>query len=111
MPNISLQDAWGWLLSAAAAVYSLSKAFEVISKQFHFHLEDDYKDKIDAINTRIDKLEQKIDSRQKVQDDEFKRLHEQTGILCQAMFAQLNHELSGNDVALLRSSRDLLQKA
>lgn len=83
----------------------------MISKQFHFHIEDDYKDKIDNLNTRIDKLEQKIDNRQKVQDDEFARLHEQNGMLCQAIFAQLNHELSGNDVELLRKSRDAMQQA
>lgn len=69
-------------------------------------MEDDYKDKIDALSRRMDKLEQKMDKRQEAQEEEFKRLHEQTGILCNAMFAQLNHELSGNDVELLRKSRD-----
>lgn len=74
-------------------------------------MEDDYKDRIEALNQRMDKLEQKIDKRQEAQDEEFRRLHEQTGILCNAMFAQLNHELSGNDVELLRKSRDELQAA
>lgn len=82
-----------------------------MSKSFHFHVEDDYKDRMDALSRRIDKLEQKIDKRQEVQDEEFKRLQEQTGMLCSAVFAQLNHELSGNDVALLRKSRDELQSA
>lgn len=61
-------------------------------------MEDDHKEAIDELNKRIDKLEQKIDQRQKVQDEEYRRLHEQNGYLCQAVFAQLNHELSGNDI-------------
>lgn len=74
-------------------------------------MEDDYKDKMDSLSNRLDKLEQKIDKRQEIQNEELRRLQEQTGILCNAMFAQLNHELSGNDVELLRSSRDALQAA
>lgn len=99
------------MLSAAAAIVALTKAWEILGKSLHFHVEYDYKDKIDSLNRRIDKLEAKIDKRQELQDEEFRRLHEQTGILCKAMFAQLNHELSGNDIELLRKSRDELQKA
>lgn len=74
-------------------------------------MEDDYKDKIEALSKRMDRLEQKIDKRLESHNEEFKQLHEQTGVLCNAMFALLNHELSGNDVELLRKSRDKLQAA
>lgn len=103
MDNVTLADAWGWLLAAAAAVVALSKAWDVIwaklkpgrdlRNQVQKHSEMLNRDK-----GRLESLEHSI-----------QKLDEANGVLFRAMFAQINHEISGNGNDILRQSRDELQ--
>lgn len=103
MTNITLADAWAWILAGAAAIAALSKAWEIISK--HLHPEADLRDTIKQLSTHISNDERRLKSLE--EDQEKARAFE--SVICEVMLAQLNHELSGNDVTRLKDARDKLQ--
>lgn len=101
--NVTLGDAWGWLLAGAAAIVALAKAWEIVSKLAHpaQRLEatmEDIQAKLDRDNARIRSLEESQ-----------KETEKGVGVLLRSMMALINHELSGNDVDHLRTVRDEIQ--
>ena len=101
--SITLADAWAWVLAAAAAIVAISKAVEVVHK--HFRPDLDLREDVDKITDRLSKNDVRI----KVLEEAREKNCEFEAVMCEVMLAQLNHELSGNDVERLRSARDRLQ--
>lgn len=96
MGNITLGEAWAWILAAAAAIVALSKAWDVILKK---------------IKPRKD-TEKRLETIERLLANDKKRLDEQdkaNAVVFRALYAQINHELSGNGVEILRKSRDEIQ--
>ena len=104
MEQITLSDAWGWVLAAATAVVALSKAREILKKKLH--PEADMREEIRkhsqnlaTDDRRLKRLEEKQEDTERFQ-----------AVMCRVMLAQLNHELSGNDVTSLKKARDELNE-
>lgn len=83
MDNITVVQAAAWLVAAAAALVSISKAWEIIRKLLH--PEADLRERVDKHDeilandhARLKKIEAKLDD-----TDKFK------GVMCRAMLAQL----------------------
>lgn len=97
MSDITIGYAWQWLLAAAAALVALSKAFEILKNAFKkTHPSND---EINGIKTKVAKLEK-----------DFSDVREFQTVICRVLLAQLNHDLSGNDVNKLREARDELNE-
>ena len=96
MEQITLAQAWGWLLAAAAAIVTLSKVAEIVAARLK-----PSKD----LRTRVASIERKL-------DNDNARLTEQekaNAVIFRALYAQINHEISGNGDEILRRSRDEIQ--
>ena len=96
MQNITLGEAWSWILAAAAAIVALSKAWDVIIKKAKPHRDTE---------KRLDTIEQFIANDKKRLDEQDKA----NAVIFRALYAQINHELSGNGDDILRKSRDEIQ--
>lgn len=96
MQNITLGEAWGWLLAAAAAIVALSKAWDVIAARFKPM--KNVKERITSIEAKLDVDKKRLDSQDKA-----------NAVIFRALYAQINHELSGNGVEILRKARDEIQ--
>lgn len=96
LESITLGEAWGWLIAAAAALVTLSKAWDFVASKFKPQRE----------------LRKTVSDMQKKLDEDKKRLDKQeeaNGVIFRALYAQINHELSGNGDDILRKSRDEIQ--
>lgn len=96
MQNITLGEAWTWLLAAAAAIVALSKAWDVIMKKIKPHKDTE---------KRLETIEQLLSNDKKRLDEQDKA----NAVVFRALYAQINHELSGNGNEILRKSRDEIQ--
>ncbi|MBO7309501.1 MAG: hypothetical protein J6V38_07720 [Kiritimatiellae bacterium] len=97
MENITLADAWAWILAAAAAIVALSKAWDVIARKLKPQRE--ISDRLKTIETMLASDKRRLDEQDKA-----------NGVIFRALYAQINHELSGNGDQILRDSRDEIQK-
>lgn len=101
--TVTLANAWGWILSAAAAIVALAKAWEIVRKALNPSA-----DLRDMLNKHDNQLKADFD-RLNALEQEMKESRKAEAVMCRALFAQINHELSGNDVEILRQSRDEMQ--
>ena len=97
MPDITLAEAWAWLLAAAAAIVTLSKAWDLLMVKLK-----PGRDLRNAVSANTDKLD-----RDKKRLDE---LDKANTVIFQALYALINHEISGNGDDVLRDARDKLQE-
>lgn len=97
MQNITLAEAWTWLLAAAAAIVALSKAWDVIAKKIKPH--QDTGKRLDTIERLLSNDKARLDKQDKA-----------NAVIFRALYAQINHELSGNGDDILRKSRDEIQE-
>lgn len=95
---------WGWILAGAAAIVALEKAWGIIHRKMH--PEADLRELMDRLKAVVEKDDRNI---QKL-EHRLTEIERFQSVLCNAVLAQLNHELSGNDVERLRGSRDELQR-
>lgn len=96
LESITLGEAWGWLIAAAAALLTLSKVWDMIASKFKPQKE----------------LRQTVAEIQRKLADDKKRLDKQdeaNAVIFRALYAQINHEISGNGDDILRKSRDEIQ--
>ncbi|MDO4384894.1 MAG: hypothetical protein Q4E18_02725 [Clostridia bacterium] len=96
MENITLGDAWTWVLAAAAAIVALSKAWDVIAAKIKPQRDTE---------KRLDSIERLLANDKRRLDDQDKA----NAVIFRALYAQINHELSGNGDEILRKSRDEIQ--
>lgn len=97
MGNITLGEMWAWVLAAAAAIVTLMKAWDVIAARLKPHKDlretvEDHERKLARDKMRLDKQD------------------EANAVIFRALYAQINHELSGNGNDILRKSRDEIQE-
>lgn len=104
MNDLTLHQALMWVLAAAGGLLTVSKAWEIIWK--HLHPESDLREKMVKIDKCLDNDNQRLVALEKkqAQSTEFE------GVMCRVMLAQLNHELSGNEISKLKDARDELNK-
>lgn len=93
MQNVTIGEAWTWLLAAAAAIVALSKAWDVIANKIK--PARDVSKRLEKIETLLAKDKDRLDAQDKT-----------NGVIFRALYAQINHELSGNGNDVLRKSRD-----
>lgn len=96
MQNITLGEVWAWLLAAATAMVALSKAWDVIAKKIKPH--KDTEKRLDTIERLLANDKSRLDNQDKA-----------NAVIFRALYAQINHELSGNGNEILRKSRDEIQ--
>lgn len=97
MENITLADAWAWVLAAATAIVALSKARDVITQRHKPQRE--IANELKEIRAMLASDKRRLDEQDKA-----------NGVIFRALYAQINHELSGNGDQILRDSRDEIQK-
>lgn len=97
MENITLADAWAWVLAAAAAIVALSKAWDVITQRRK--PQHEITNELKEIRSMLASDKRRLDEQDKA-----------NGVIFRALYAQINHELSGNGDQILRDSRDEIQK-
>lgn len=97
MPEITLAEAWAWLLAAAAAIVTLSKVWDLLMAKLK-----PGRDLRKTVSANMDKLD-----RDKKRLDE---LDKANTVIFQALYALINHEISGNGDDVLRDARDKLQE-
>lgn len=97
MPEITLAEAWAWLLAAAAAIVTLSKVWDLLMAKLK-----PGRDLCKTVAANTDKLD-----RDKKRLDE---LDKANTVIFHALYALINHEISGNGDDVLRDARDKLQE-
>lgn len=97
MGSITIGEAWTWLLAAAAAIVALSKAWDVILKRLRPH--QDAGRRLDTVERLLANDKQRLDEQDRA-----------NAVVFRALYAQINHELSGNGNEILRKSRDEIQE-
>lgn len=97
MPEITLAEAWAWLLAAAAAIVTLSKVWDLLMAKLK-----PGRDLRKTVSANMDKLD-----RDKKRLDE---LDKANTVIFKALYALINHEISGNGDDVLRDARDKLQE-
>ncbi len=97
MGSITIGEAWTWLLAAAAAIVALSKAWDVILRRLRPH--QDAGRRLDTVERLLANDKQRLDEQDRA-----------NAVVFRALYAQINHELSGNGNEILRKSRDEIQE-
>ena len=106
MGSITLSTAVTVLLAVAAGLVTLQKAWEIIRKIMH--PEDDLRQTVAQNSNRIANNERRLEALEKSLLNEQEDSAEFRSVICRAMQAQFDHELSGNDYDRLRAGRDQL---
>ena len=96
MENITLGEAWGWLLAAAAALVTISKVIDIIAARLK--PQRDLREKVEEHERMLTRDKRRLDEQDKA-----------NAIIFRALYAQINHEISGNGDDILRHSRDEIQ--
>lgn len=97
MANVTIGEAWGWVLAAAGAILTLSKLFDLIAVKLKPN--KDMQKKIETHDRMLDADKKRLDAQEKA-----------NAVIFRALYAQINHELSGNGDEILRKSRDEIQE-
>lgn len=94
--DITLAEAWGYLLAAAGALVALSKAMDIILARLR--PSRDMRARVDGIERKLISDKERLDEQEKA-----------NAVIFRALYAQINHEISGNGDEILRRSRDEIQ--
>ena len=81
--QITISQAWVWIIGAMSSILTIDKAVDLFKRWFGKKHDKELEDRV-------------------------KNTEEFQMVMCRVMLAQLNHELSGNDVSHLREARDEL---
>ncbi len=105
-------EAIAWFLVVLLGLFSIYILFCSVRKNYR----DEKKHKegpTTAIEERLDAHDRMLDNdnrRIKHNTEQLEDAHKFQGVMCRVMLAQLNHELSGNDISHLKESRDELNR-
>lgn len=102
MDGITISAAASWLVAVAAGLVTLSKAWELLQK--HLHPEADLRPTVTRHEELLGKDKRRLDEHEEVMSEMRKGIN----VLCQTQLAQLNHELTGNNIDRVRDARDKL---
>lgn len=81
--QITISQAWLWIIGAMSSILTIDKVVDLFKRWFGKKPDKELEDRV-------------------------KNTEEFQMVMCRVMLAQLNHELSGNDVSHLREARDEL---
>lgn len=101
--SITIADGWMWFLAFCAGLVSIAKAWEILKKILH--PEADLRETVGKMKKYLEDDERRL----KALETDQANSREFESIICRVMLAQLNHELSGNDISRLKDARDELQ--
>lgn len=104
MGELTISQVVTWLFAVAGGFVTMYKAWQIISKKLH--PEADLRDKVDKLAECINNDNRRLKALENDQEEN----KEFEGVMCRVMLAQLNHELSGNEVAKLKAARDELNE-
>lgn len=93
---MTLGEVWAWLVASAAALLTLSKVWDLIASKFKPQRE--LRKTVADMQTKLAEDKKRLDK----QD-------EANAVIFRALYAQINHEISGNGDDILRKSRDEIQ--
>lgn len=98
--QITVGELVAWLLAIAAAIVALEKAWTVIATHKTKRTPPcaERLKMLDNDKKHLEKIDQVLD-----------RQAESNGVMFRALAALINHQLSGNDVEVLRKARDEIQ--
>lgn len=94
--NVTIGEGVAWVLAVAAAIVTLSKVWDIISARLKPH--KDLREAVADHEKRLARDKERLDKQE-----------EANGVIFRALYAQINHELSGNGNDILRKSRDEIQ--
>lgn len=101
---------WLWAIVVAMALMAVYNIFATVRE--NIRKEKKHKEQPTAsLEERVALHDQMLDNdnrRIKRNTEQLEDANKFQGIMCRVMLAQLNHELSGNDVSHLKSARDEL---
>lgn len=96
--NITLGQAWEWILALAAAIYALAKAYEVIKGARRKLPCQTNSEDLRQIHRSLQRDKERLDQQEVA-----------NGVMFRAQLAQINHMLTGNGNDKLRETRDEIQ--
>ena len=102
--SITIQDAAAALVAIAAGVVTISNAWKLVQK--HLHPEADLRETVKENRKMLDNDNRRLNRH----EEQLADAADFQGVMCRVMLAQLNHELSGNDVSHLKEARDELNE-
>lgn len=97
LENITLGDAWAWVLAAAAAIVTLSKVWDIVAARLK--PQRDLQKMVLEHERKLNRDKDRLDEQEKA-----------NAVIFRALYAQINHEISGNGDDILRHSRDEIQE-
>jgi len=101
---------WLWAIVVVLALMTVYNIFATVRE--NIRKEKKHRDQpTAALEGQVALHEQRLDNdnrRIKRNTEQLEDANKFQGIMCRVMLAQLNHELSGNDVSHLKSARDEL---
>lgn len=100
MGEVTISAAWVWLVGGCTGLMAIINLVKLISRALHPDA-----DAVKEHSKQLQKDKQRLDTI----DSQLADIDQYNALLCKAMLAQINHELSGNDVSHLREVRDDLQ--
>ena len=103
MTEITVSQVWTWILTIAAGVITLSKLWDIIRERMkpQKKLKEDiarHGELLSRDKAHLEQIDEALKEQQRV-----------NAIIFRALFAQINHEISGNGDEILKKSRDELQ--
>ena len=103
MTEITVSQVWTWILTIAAGVITLSKLWDIIRERMkpQKKLKEDiarHGELLARDKAHLEQIDEALKEQQRV-----------NAIIFRALFAQINHEISGNGDEILKKSRDELQ--
>lgn len=102
MESITVNVAVQWALAACAAILTISNTWKIIAAKLH--PESDLRDHMKEVDEKLSNDHQRLSRL----EHSYEQSHEFEGVISRVLIAQINHELSGNDVNNLRHARDEL---
>ena len=103
MSSITVSQAWAWLLTLAAGVITLSKLWDIIRE--HLKPQKRLREDVAKHAELLSRDKERFDSMERV----LKEQSEVNALIFRALFAQINHQISGNGDEILKKARDDLQ--
>ena len=97
--SITLGQAWEWLMAAAAAVYALAKAAEVIRSARRKLPCDERNEQMQEIARMLARDKERLD-----------RQDTANGVMFRVQLAQIHHMLTGNGDEKLRQARNEIEE-
>lgn len=104
--GITLGELVAFILAVSAAVVAIAKAIEVVAKRIKkVHPCEERMKMLDNDKRHLESIDEILVELKNANKEQIKA----NGVMFRGISALINHELSGNDVDILRNARDEMQ--